>query len=90
MVDAVYTLSPPIVSICIRAGLVMGGVKYKYLNRESYDDKYVGRCASGLDQLKKFHLLLHPNTLISLRSRTESKNPGKRKDKILAEFQDTT
>ena len=33
MVSAGYTVSPPIVSICIRAGWFMGGVKYNYLQR---------------------------------------------------------
>ena len=36
MVDAGCTVSTPRVSICIRAGWVMGGVNYKYLKRESY------------------------------------------------------
>ena len=34
-------VSPPIPSICIRAGWVMGRVKYKYLKRESAGDQYV-------------------------------------------------
>ena len=33
MVSEGCTVSPPIVSICIRSGWVMGGVKYKYLKR---------------------------------------------------------
>ena len=31
----------------------MGGVKDRYLKRESAGDQYVGRCAAGLDQLSK-------------------------------------
>ena len=31
----------------------MGGVKDRYLKRESAGDQYVGRCADGLDQLSK-------------------------------------
>ena len=53
MVAAGCTVSPPIVSICVRAGWVMGGVKDRYLKRESAGDQYVGRCATGLDQLSK-------------------------------------
>ena len=53
MVAAGCTVSLPIVSICVRAGWVMGGVKDRYLKRESVGDQYVGRCASGLDQLSK-------------------------------------
>ena len=33
MVDSECTVSPPIVQICVRAGLVMVGVKDKYLKR---------------------------------------------------------
>ena len=65
MVAAGYTVSPPIVLVCIRAGWVMVGVKDNYLKRKSSRDKYVGRCASGLDHLEK-RLLLHPHTLVSL------------------------
>ena len=53
MVAAGCTVLPPIVSICVRAGWVMGGVKDRYLKRESAGDQYVGRCAAGLDQLSK-------------------------------------
>ena len=31
----------------------MGGVKDKYLKYKAADDQYVGRCASGLNQLSK-------------------------------------
>lgn len=53
MVAAGCTVSPPIVSLCIRAGWVLGGVKDKYLFRENAGDQYVGRCASCLDQTTK-------------------------------------
>lgn len=53
MVAAGCTVSPPIVSICIRCGWVMGGVKDRYLKYEAAGDQYVGRCACGLDQLSK-------------------------------------
>ena len=76
MVAAGFTMSPPIVLVCIRAGWVVGGVKEKYLRRESTGDQYVGRCASGLEQLEK-RLLLHLHTLISLRSRKNSKIKAK-------------
>ncbi|KAL7524807.1 hypothetical protein ACHAXR_003117, partial [Thalassiosira sp. AJA248-18] len=53
MVAAGCTVSPPIVSLCIRAGWTLGGVKDKYLFRENAGDQYVGRCASCLDQNTK-------------------------------------
>ena len=43
------TVSPPISSLCIRTGWVMGGVKDKYIQRESTGDHYVGCCESCLD-----------------------------------------
>ena len=45
MVDTGCTLSPPIVSIYIRAGWVVGGVRENYLKRKSPGDQYVWRCA---------------------------------------------
>ena len=53
MVSQGCTISPPIISICIRCGWVMGGVKDKYLKYEATGDQYVGMCASGLNQLIK-------------------------------------
>ncbi|KAL7538978.1 hypothetical protein ACHAWF_006258 [Thalassiosira exigua] len=41
------TVGPSIVSLCLRAGWTLGGVKDKYLFRENAGDMYVGRCASG-------------------------------------------
>ena len=46
-------VSPPIVPLCIWVGWVLGGVKDKYLFSEKSGDRYVGRCASFLGQLKK-------------------------------------
>jgi hypothetical protein len=46
MVAAGCTCSPPIVSICVRAGWSMGGVKDRYLKHEKAGDQYVGRCAT--------------------------------------------
>ena len=46
-------MSPPIISICIRAGWFMGVVKDKYLKHEYAGDKYVGRCASVIDHIEK-------------------------------------
>ena len=65
MVYADFTVYPTIVSLFIRSGWVMGGVKYKYLKRESSGDQYVGRCASELFQIENL-LLIHPHTLIFL------------------------
>ena len=46
---------PPIVSLCIRAGWSLGGVKDRYLFRENAGDQHVGRCASCLDpETKEF------------------------------------
>ena len=42
MVGAGFTVSPPIVSLCVRAGWVMWGVKDKYLKHKSAGDQYVG------------------------------------------------
>jgi hypothetical protein len=53
MVASGCTASPSIVSICLRAGWVMGGVKDRYLKYERAGDQYVGRCASCLDQTSK-------------------------------------
>ena len=57
----------------------MGGVKDKYLKLKSYGDKYVGRCASVLDQLFDAS---SPNFYFSS-IEDEVKNLGKRKDQIL-------
>ena len=65
LVTAASTVSPPIISICTRAGWTMGGVKDKYLRFVATGDQYVGRCASLLNQngrLLQFHL----PTLITL------------------------
>ena len=53
MIAAGCTVSPPIISICIRAGWAMGGVKDKYLLYGCAGDEYVGRAASCLDQTTK-------------------------------------
>ena len=45
------TVSPPMTSICLRAGWTKGGVKDKYLHFEKAGDQFVGRCVSGLDVL---------------------------------------
>ena len=42
----------PIVALCIWVVWVLGEVKDKYLFRDKSGDHYVGRCASGLDQLE--------------------------------------
>ena len=60
MVAAGCTASPPIVSICLRAGWVMGGVKDRYLKHERAGDQYVGRCANCSDQNKKEFAITAP------------------------------
>ena len=42
MVGAGCTVYPPIVSLCVRSGWVIGGVKDKYLKHESAGDQYIG------------------------------------------------
>ena len=60
MVAAGSTASPPIISICLRAGWVMGGVKDKYLKYERAGDQYVGRCACCLNQNNKEFAITPP------------------------------
>ena len=43
------TVSPPIVSICLRAMWSMGGIKERYLHFENAGDQYLGRVVAGLD-----------------------------------------
>ena len=43
------TVSPPMVSICLRAMWSMGHVKERYLQYEKAGDQYLGRVVSGLD-----------------------------------------
>ena len=53
MVFTGCTVYPPISALCIWYGLVLGGVKDKYIFSEKSSDEYVGRCASFLYQIKK-------------------------------------
>jgi len=55
------TMSPPIVSVCIRCGWVMGGVKDRYLKYESAGDQFVGRCAACLDLLSSEFAIFPPH-----------------------------
>ena len=43
------TVSPPMASICLRAGWSMGPVKEKYIHYEKAGDQYVGRVVTGLN-----------------------------------------
>ena len=43
------TVSPPIVSVCLRAQWSMGSVKERYLHYEKAGDQYLGRVVSGLN-----------------------------------------
>ena len=43
-VAAGCNVSPPVISLCLRAGWYLGGVKNRYLFHEN-----VGRCTSGLN-----------------------------------------
>ena len=89
MVATVCTVYPPIISICIRAGWFMDGVKDKYLKHKYSGDQYVGRCASGLNQLWKTCPDSPPYVYFSsIEYKVE--NPGKIKDQILCWCQATT
>ena len=50
MVGSGCTVSHPIVTICLRAGWVMGGVKDRYLKYASDGDQYSGCCENCDDQ----------------------------------------
>ena len=43
------TVSPPMASICLRAGWSMGPVKERYIHYEKAGDQFVGRTVCGLD-----------------------------------------
>ena len=43
------TVSPPIVSVCLRAMWSIGHVKERYLQYEKAGDEYLGRVVCGLD-----------------------------------------
>ena len=43
------TVSPPMASICLRAGWSMGPVKEKYIHYKKAGDQYVGRVIYGLN-----------------------------------------
>ena len=43
------TVSPPMASICLRAGWSIGLVKEKYIHYEKAGDQYVGRVVAGLN-----------------------------------------
>ena len=55
------TVSPPIVSVSIGDGWVIGEVKEKYLKYEAAGDQYVGRCTSGFDHMSKYFSISLPN-----------------------------
>ena len=56
----------------------MGGVKDKYLKRESSGDQYDRRHVSGLNQIEK-RLIFHSHTLISLQLIMEFWNSRQKK-----------
>ena len=43
------TVSPPMASICLRAGWSMGPVKERYIHYEKAGDQFLGRAVTGLD-----------------------------------------
>ena len=54
-----YTMSTPIVSLCLSAGWTHGGMKDKYLFLENAEDQHTGRFAACLYLLTK-ELALSP------------------------------
>ena len=56
----------------------MGGVKDKYLKRESSGDQYYGRHVSGLNQIEK-RLIFHPHALVYLQLSTNFKTKIRQK-----------
>ena len=47
------TVSPPIASICLRAGWTLGTVKDRYIHYNKAGDQFCGRCVTGISSLKK-------------------------------------
>ena len=47
------TVSPPMASICLRAGWSMGNVKDRYIHYEKAGDQYCGRAVTGISSLTK-------------------------------------
>ena len=54
------TISPPIVSICLRANWSIGGSKERYLKFENAGDQFVGRMVSGLDAFSPLFAISPP------------------------------
>lgn len=55
------TVSPPMASICLRAGWSMGPVKERYLHYEKAGDEYVGRCVCGFSSLSIDFAVIPPH-----------------------------
>ena len=47
------TVSPPIASICLRAGWTLGTIKDRYIHYNKAGDQFCGRCVTGISSLKK-------------------------------------
>ena len=47
------TVSPPISSICLRAGWTLGTIKDRYIHYNKSGDQFCGRCVTGISSLKK-------------------------------------
>jgi hypothetical protein len=47
------TVSPPMSSICLRAGWSMGPIKDRYIHFEKAGDQFVGRCATTISSMTK-------------------------------------
>ena len=53
IVATVCTVSPPMASICLRAGWSMGPIKYQYTHYEKVGDQFVVRSVNGISSLSK-------------------------------------
>ena len=53
LVSSGCTVSPPMASICLRAGWSMGPVKERYIHYEKAGDQFCGRSVSGISSLTK-------------------------------------
>eukprot|EP00980_Cylindrotheca_fusiformis_P027304 scaffold19845_cov136-Cylindrotheca_fusiformis.AAC.1 len=47
------TVSPPMASVCLRAGWSMGAVKERYIHYEKAGDQFTGRSVTGISSLVK-------------------------------------
>ena len=59
MIAVVCTISPPIASLCIRSGCVLGVVKDKHILHENGGDQYVGKRLNEFSVLSSYFDFQH-------------------------------